>query len=234
MLVVKGLELAYGDKKIFDGFDLSVSDGEIVCVLGRSGCGKTSLLNCIAGALPYGGSITGAEDGVAYIFQEPRLISGLTAAQNVKFAVSHALKDRERENQLIDSAFEKLGLSGLQNAFPEELSGGQAARVSLARAFCHPSDVLLMDEPFGSLDIAVRLSLTEYISALALQRPRTTLMVSHGIEECLDLADRVIVLGGRPCRILREIKIGERRGERSSMPERARITDEIRAALLSE
>lgn len=219
---------------IFDGFDLSVSDGEIVCVLGRSGCGKTSLLNCIAGALPYGGSITGAEDGVAYIFQEPRLISGLTAAQNVKFAVSHALKDRERENRLIDSAFEKLGLSGLQNAFPEELSGGQAARVSLARAFCHPSDVLLMDEPFGSLDIAVRLSLTEYISALALQRPRTTLMVSHGIEECLDLADRVIVLGGRPCRILREIKIGERRGERSAMPERARITDEIRAALLSE
>ena len=144
------------------------------------------------------------------------------------------MKDRERENRLIDSAFEKLGLSGLQNAFPEELSGGQAARVSLARAFCHPSDVLLMDEPFGSLDIAVRLSLTEYISALALQRPRTTLMVSHGIEECLDLADRVIVLGGRPCRILREIKIGERRGERSARPERARITDEIRAALLSE
>ena len=167
MLSVKGLELSYGDKKIFDRFDLEVGDGEVVCILGRSGCGKTSLLNCVAGALAHGGEVEGTERGVAYLFQEPRLIPALTAAENVRFAVGHLYADRAALNAEIDRVFDSLGIDGLQDRPPGKMSGGQAARVALARALCHPSDVLLTDEPFGALDIALKLSLTEYlISAL--------------------------------------------------------------------
>ena len=234
MLSVKGLELSYGDKKIFDRFDLEVGDGEVVCILGRSGCGKTSLLNCIAGALAHGGEVEGTERGVAYLFQETRLIPALTAAENVRFAVGHLYADRAALNAEIDRVFSSLGIDGLQNRLPGKMSGGQAARVALARALCHPSDVLLTDEPFGALDVALKLSLTEYLISALKARPRTVLMVSHGIDECFDLADRILVLGGSPCRIQYETGIGEPRGERADIAHRAQKTEEIKRALIAE
>lgn len=234
MLSLKNLELSYGDKKIFDGFDLEVADGEVVCILGRSGCGKTSLLNCIAGAIGHVGEVKGAENGVAYLFQEPRLIPALTAADNVRFAVGHFYADGTKLDARIDEVFESLGIGGLQGRLPSAMSGGQAARVALARALCHPSDVLLMDEPFGSLDVAVKLSLTDYIAQALEKHPRTTLMVSHGIDECFDLADRILVLGGSPCRVTYSTLVSEKRGERHEIADRWRKTEEIRRALSEE
>ncbi len=231
MLSVKGLKLSYGDKKIFDGFDLEVGDGEVVCILGRSGCGKTSLLNCIAGAVACGGEIKGAEQGVAYLFQEPRLIPALTAADNVRFAVAHLYEDDKTLDAEIDKVFSSLGIDGLQTRLPSKMSGGQAARVALARALCHPSDVLLTDEPFGALDIAVKLSLTEYLANALKARPRTVVMVSHGIDECFDLADRILVLGGDPCRVSYETEISEPRGERTDIAHRSEKTECIKRAL---
>ena len=234
MLSLKGIELSYGDKKIFDRFDLEVADGEVVCILGRSGCGKTSLLNCVAGSIVHGGEVAGTGRGVAYLFQEPRLIPALTAAENVRFAVGHLYADRAALNAEIDRVFDSLGIGGLQDRLPGKMSGGQAARVALARALCHPSDVLLTDEPFGALDIALKLSLTEYLTAALKARPRTVLMVSHGIEECFDLADRIVVLGGSPCRILFETRIEEPRGERADIAHRAQKTVEIKRALTAD
>ena len=171
---------------------------------------------------------------MAYLFQETRLIPALTAAENVRFAVGHLYADRAALNAEIDRVFSSLGIDGLQNRLPGKMSGGQAARVALARALCHPSDVLLTDEPFGALDVALKLSLTEYLTAALKARPRTVLMVSHGIDECFDLADRILVLGGSPCRILYETNIDEPRGERADIAHRAQKTEEIKRALTAE
>ncbi len=233
MLSIRDLELSYRERKVFDGFDLDVADGEVLCLLGASGCGKTSLLNCIAGALQYRGDIRGAERGVAYLFQEPRLVPALTARQNVVFAVSHLWQDKSALDAKIDEAFARLGIDGLQDRYPGKMSGGQAARVALARAFCHPSDVLLMDEPFGSLDIAVKMSLVDYISDMLAASPRTVVMVSHGIEECFALADKIVVLGGDPCRILAKTEIEEPRSDREHIADKDVKTRLIKDALLS-
>lgn len=232
MLEIRDLCVKYGDRTVFDGFSLDVKDREILCVLGRSGCGKTTLLNAVAGLVPHGGEIKGAENP-SYMFQENRLIPSLTALKNITFATGHLFGDKKEAERIAKEALKAVGLEGMEDRYPHTLSGGQAARVSLARAFCYPSKLLITDEPFKGLDIATADTLENYFLELFDKSEKSAVIVSHSVEEAVRLADRAVVLGGSPCDIKAEITLDLPRENRASDVEYcAKKAAEIKAAIL--
>jgi len=173
------------------------SDGLITAILGPSGCGKTTLLNHIAFHRP--------ETHAGYIFQEPRLLPWRTLEKNIALCLegtAHERKDRARQY------LAKVGLEKRASAFPASLSGGERQRVSIARAFSFPAPVLLMDEPFQSQDPALKTQLIAVVKALQEEEKRTVIFVTHDVREATALADRAIVLSGRPVTVALDIQIG--------------------------
>lgn len=190
---------------------LAIPQGEIVALVGGSGCGKTTLLRLIAGLdRPSAGAITldgqalaGPDPGIGIIFQEPRLLPWLNVADNIGFALAHLPKAERVER--VERAILRVGLAGLGGRWPRELSGGQAQRVSIARSLVTSPKVLLLDEPFSALDAFTRASLHEHLIALWEAERPTLLIVTHDVEEAAILADRVLVMQPHPGRIFAEI-----------------------------
>lgn len=178
----------YGQNEVFSHLNLTINEGEITCLLGESGTGKTTLLQAISSLIDYEGKIENAPSRISYIFQTPRLVPNLTVEGNLKLVLPK--EDREK----IPSFLEAIGLSEKANAYPATLSGGQAQRVSFARAFLVKSDLILMDEPFSSLDTALKIKLVSLFCSLWRKERRTVLFVTHDLEEAAMLAERVIVL----------------------------------------
>lgn len=233
MLEIRNLCVNYGEKTVFKDFSLSVGDKEIFCVMGKSGCGKTTLLNAIAGLVPHSGEISGA-DGVSYMFQEDRLIPSLTALSNVTFATAHLYKDKKEAEKTARESLKAVGLEGFENRYPHTLSGGQAARVSLARAFAYPSGLLITDEPFKGLDIATTDLMEKYFLELFSNSRKCAVIVSHSVEEAVNLADRVVVLGGFPCDVVFETALDMPRFEREkNAAYAAEKAAEIKAAIIA-
>lgn len=202
---INNLTISYGDKKIFDKFSIDFEKGKLTSILGPSGIGKTTLLRAISGLIEYKGDI---EDSgkVSYMFQEARLIPTLTVKENLLFA----LGERERCAKTLDEVqkmIEKVGLTGEENSFPSELSGGMESRVSLARALLFGGDILLMDEPLRSLDAVTREKLIVEIKKLLDEYPRTVLLVTHDPKESIALSDKIIVLGSNPVKIIKEVSV---------------------------
>lgn len=188
MISIKNFTKSYADKTVYENFNLEIKEEGITCILGESGCGKTTLLNAVAGLIDYGGEIT--KKRVSYVFQTPRLIPNLTVGENLKFIGA----DSNRAAYML----ERVGLTYKKNSYPNSLSGGEAQRVSLVRAFCFRSDVLLMDEPFSSLDLKTKLSVMELFKSMCKEEQRGAVFVTHDIDEALYLADRILVMrGGR-------------------------------------
>ncbi len=185
MISIRNFTKSYGSNSVYDGFNLDVEEEGITCILGESGCGKTTLLNAVAGLIDYGGEIT--KKRVSYVFQTPRLIPNLTVEGNLKFIGA--------ESNRVAHMLERVGLADKINAYPNTLSGGEAQRVSLVRAFLYPSEILLMDEPFSSLDLKSKHSAMELFKSLCKEEGRGAVFVSHDIYEALFLADRIVVLG---------------------------------------
>ncbi len=179
---------SYGEKKVFENFELEIKEGEILCVLGESGGGKTTLLNILAGLIGCEGECLDVPKKVGYIFQEPRLLSNLTVAENLRYAGG---RDED-----IDEILQKTEILELKNTRPTKLSGGERQRVSIARAFLSDAPLLLLDEPFSSLDTALKLRLLEVFAKLWREKKKTAVMVTHDIEEACALAQRVVVLKG--------------------------------------
>lgn len=177
----------YEEKVIFDHFNLELAKGKITCILGESGVGKTTLLNMITGLTSYQGCIE-ASDKISYIFQEARLIPSLTVKENLKF-VSKLSTDEE-----IQALLSILEIEDKMDDYPNQLSGGEAQRVSIARAFLYDGDIILMDEPFSSLDLSLKYRLICYFSSLWNQKRKTVLFVTHSIEEAVLLANTILVL----------------------------------------
>lgn len=171
---------------VYDNFNLDIAEGKITCVLGGSGSGKTTLLNCIAGLVGYSGEITKVK--CSYIFQEPALVPNLTVRGNLGLVC----KDKEK----IDRVLSDVRLSDKADAYPKTLSGGQAQRAAIARAFLYDSDVILMDEPFSSLDLKLKCEIAKLFVSVWKSRRRTAIFVTHDIDEALMLAERIVVLGG--------------------------------------
>lgn len=179
----------YSNKRVFDDFSLEIPENKILCVLGESGAGKTTLLNILAGLTDYEGSIIPPQDNCAYVFQSARLLPHLTARENLRYTAQNEIAEKD-----IDNVLEKLELKEFENRKARNLSGGEKQRVAMARAFLSPANLLLMDEPFSSLDIALKLRLVSAFAKTWQENRKTTIFVTHDIEEGLMLADTIVVL----------------------------------------
>lgn len=211
---VKNFTCSYEQKTIFDNFDVTFEQGKINVILGGSGVGKTTLLNAIAGIKSYEGQIEGCEGGVSYIFQQDRLIPSISAYKNLDLILKGVVKDKAERKRMIEQTAVDLEISDVLKSLPSEISGGQAQRVSMARAFLYPSDVMLLDEPFKALDTALKTRLIKQFAALQEKKNKTVVFVTHAIDECLLLADDYFVFDDAPVKIVLQGKINSKKSER--------------------
>jgi ABC-type nitrate/sulfonate/bicarbonate transport system ATPase subunit len=200
--------------------------GSVGALVGPSGCGKTTLLRIITGLdSDFAGTVRLPDHGkLGMVFQEPRLLPWRTVEQNVRLGAPEATGPD------LDTLFAALGLSAHRHHFPGELSLGQARRVALARAFAVKPDLMVLDEPFVSLDAALAAHLREELAALVTSRRVTTVLVTHDIDEAIGLADRLFLLSASPAHVIAELPIGRPRGAHTA-EERAKIRGEIASRL---
>lgn len=213
-ICVKNLTCSYEQKTIFDNFDVTFEQGKINVILGGSGVGKTTLLNAIAGIKSYEGQIEGCEGGVSYIFQKDRLIPSISVYKNLYLILKGVVKDKAERKRMIEQTAVDLEIFDVLKSLPSEISGGQAQRVSMARAFLYPSDVMLLDEPFKALDTALKTRLIKQFAALQEKKNKTVVFVTHAIDECLLLADDYFVFDDAPVKIVLQGKINSKKSER--------------------
>jgi NitT/TauT family transport system ATP-binding protein len=232
-LVVKDLRKRFGKLSVLDDISFNMRREEMVCILGPSGCGKTTVLRIVAGLIPFdsgtvmvnGENISQNRDylkDIAVVFQEPRLLPWRNARQNVYLSLE-LRKDRhdDRDMAAVDDALSLVGLAEFGASYPHELSGGMRQRVSLARALVTEPEILLMDEPLSGLDMRNREELQDEIVRIWKQKKVTLMLVTHDPAEAIHMADRIIVLSGRPTNIKGIISV--------SLPRpRPRNSDEVR------
>jgi sulfonate transport system ATP-binding protein len=215
---------ANGTVVALEDVNLTIAPGEFVSLVGPSGCGKSTLLRTVAGLdrefsgeiLADGKPVQGPDLSRGIVFQEPRLFPWLALADNIGFGLrgaGGARADRIRELTNL------VGLAGFEQAFPHQLSGGMAQRAAIARALAPSPGVLLLDEPFGALDAFTRMRLQDALQEIWLANRITAILVTHDIEEAIDLGQRVVVMSPRPGRIRRLVEIDlpyprDRAGER--------------------
>jgi len=208
ILDVKGVGFDYGTLTVIDNLDFSVEAGELVVCVGPSGCGKSTLLSLLGGHLaPTRGRIT--RNGQSRtIYQAGGLFPWLTVAENIGLANTAKVSEWLEITRLAEFA----------NHYPHQLSGGMRQRVELARALAAETDILLMDEPFSALDYQSRNRMRKELVATLAERPRTVVFVTHDIEEAVQIADRVVVLGTRPTRVARILALPPGRSRAPASP----------------
>ena len=214
---------AGGRLHVLGELSITLSKGAVAAVVGPSGCGKTTLLRIVVGLdRDFEGSVRLPAHGrLGVVFQEPRLLPWRTVEENVRLVAPRA------SDAVLDALFATLGLDEHRRHYPGELSLGLARRVALARAFAVEPELLVLDEPFVSLDAALAERLRAELIELVSRRPVTTLLVTHDIEEAAGLADRIFLLSASPARVLAEVPIENPRGLRTK-DQLATIRSEIR------
>jgi ABC-type nitrate/sulfonate/bicarbonate transport system ATPase subunit len=214
-LRIEGLTKAYGDLPVLDGVSLTVASGEFVALVGPSGCGKSTLFDVVAGLEPAdggrvlvdGAEATGRTDAVAYMPQQDLLFPWRTVLDNTTLGLEVAGMRRRAARERARPLFAAFGLAGFEGARPGELSGGMRQRAALLRTVVQDRPVLLLDEPFGSLDALTRTEMQVWLSRMRARFGWTVLLVTHDVREAVLLADRVAVLGPRPTSVLREVPV---------------------------
>jgi NitT/TauT family transport system ATP-binding protein len=230
---------------VLDHVSFDVQPGEFVAIVGPSGCGKTTVLRCMSGLqAPREGSITiadqplaGVDRRVAMVFQSDSLFPWRTVLGNVAFGLEVRRYARAQANGIVQDLVDLVGLAGFERAYPHQLSGGMRQRVNLARALAVDPDVLLMDEPFSSLDMLTREYMQLELLRIWSHRKKTVLFVTHQIEEAVFLADRVLLMSRRPGRIRKEVavSIGRPRDTHTRhTPEFHALVDGLAEALSTE
>ena len=239
-IAVKSVGHTYGNEVVaLENVNLDIHHGQLVCLLGPSGCGKSTLLYALAGTVePSGGHVT--IDGKAVrspgpdrllMFQEPALFPWLTVRQNLVFALRARRLNRAECQRRAREYIHLVQLDGFEEALPHQLSGGMLQRANLARALSMDPQVLLMDEPFGALDAQTRGQMNTLLQRIWMQKRKTVVFVTHDIREALVLGDRVVVMAGRPGRVLWDLEV---RLDRPRDPDDERLVElsrRIRAAL---
>ncbi|MGN0807932.1 MAG: ABC transporter ATP-binding protein [Candidatus Coproplasma sp.] len=207
---IENLSVSYGKNRVYDNFNLEFDGSGVTCILGESGCGKTTVLNAIAGLIAYTGKITPVK--ISYVFQTPRLVPNLTVLNNLTLI---GAKENSAKEML-----ERVGLKDKANAYPKTLSGGEAQRVSLCRAFLYPAELLLLDEPFSSLDLKTKLAAMDLFKELQVKSGRGALFVTHDIDEACYLSDKTFVLNKGKVTALFENKNRQPFGSNSDLRQR--------------
>lgn len=202
-LEVRNITKSFQGKTLFNDFSLDFPEGTITCILGPSGCGKTTLLNLIGGIIkPDSGMLTGFnERRLSYVFQEDRLLPWKTVQGNIEFVMRRNLSPAERHEQAT-RFIHLVSLEGFAAYYPSQLSGGMRQRVSIARAFACPSDIILMDEPLKGLDPALKQNMIRWFSQLWKADKRTVIFVTHDVDEALLLGTGIVVLSRPPVHIV--------------------------------
>ncbi len=205
-----------GELEVLRDFHLSVEQGEFVAVLGPSGCGKSTMLQIAAGLdADFDGSLTygsGIEAGMAYVFQQPRLLPWRTVQQNIELVFDDPASKHEEIAQVLSS----VGLAECENLYPGEMSLGMQRRAALARAFVLKPALLLMDEPFVSLDAALGRRLRDLLRELLEQQPTAVVFVTHDWREAVSLADRMVLLSAGPASIRGQVEVSVPAGQREN------------------
>ena len=205
-LRVANVSLSFGTVEVFQNLSVEIEHGEFVAVVGPSGCGKTTLLNLFSQFIkPSSGKVVCAARA-RMVYQHDSLFPWQTVSENIALGLRHLNDNAERSRQLGDM-LRLINLEGFENHYPHQLSGGMRQRVELARALIGDSDILLLDEPFSSLDYLTRIRLRNELARMLYKLPRTVVLVTHDIEEAAQLADRIIVLSDRPARICSELRV---------------------------
>jgi len=216
---IKNLSKSFGDLKVLDDISLNVKKNEFISVIGPSGCGKSTFLNILAGIESYegeiivGGKKVKKPDPSRFVVHQDfkQLLPWKTVYQNIDFGLMIRDINEKRSGEIISEVIDVVGLKGFENRYPHELSGGMQQRVAIARALVMEPAVLLMDEPFGSLDSLMRRNLQKELIKIQQKLPKTIIFITHNVYEAAYLGDKVVVFSKLPCKIKEVISIDIKR-----------------------
>jgi ABC-type nitrate/sulfonate/bicarbonate transport system, ATPase component len=196
----------FGKLRVLDGISMKIQEGKITCILGPSGCGKSTLLNIISGIdKDYQGNVSGFnEKEISFVFQEDRLIPWLRTKDNIEIVLKKKYNAEERK-ELIYKYTSMMGIEKYLNFYPKELSGGMKQRVSLARALSFGGEIIIMDEPFKTIDVKNKNKLIRDFKTIQNEEKKTVIFVTHDIDECLELGDEIYILTDKPTKIKRKV-----------------------------
>ena len=227
---------------VIEDVSFKVNDGEFLCIVGSSGCGKTTILRIIAGlqqadsgeVLLDGKKVESTSSKRGMVFQEFALFPWRTVEKNVEFGLEYKGLPPEERKELSKKFISMVGLSGYENSYPHQLSGGMKQRVAIARALVNDPDVLLMDEPFGALDAQTRNILQDELLRIWTETKKTIIFITHNVDEAVYLGDRVLVLTKRPAKIKKEFKINLSRRRKRTNLEFVMLRKDILEELMEE
>jgi NitT/TauT family transport system ATP-binding protein len=242
---IENLSMQFGALRVFENINFEIGKRECVAIVGPSGCGKTTMLRVIDGLLrPAGGevridgkAVTKPPEGVAVVFQHFGLFPWKTVYDNVAYGMRMAGAPKQKIQEQVPKMIELVGLKGFEKAYPYQLSGGMQQRTGLARALAVEPDVLLMDEPFASIDAQTRELLQFELLRIWESRPTSMVFVTHSIDEAVLMGDRVVVLQGRPSSIAEVIEVGlprPRTRETLATPRFAQVREHVWSELMQE
>jgi ABC-type nitrate/sulfonate/bicarbonate transport system ATPase subunit len=212
---VKNLTKRFGDLLVLDNISFNVAKGEFLAIVGPTGCGKTTFLNCLskltpttAGNIFIDGEVADPrKHNISFVFQEPTCLPWRTVRENVAYGMEVKKIPWEKINERVDYMLNLVGLRETQNLFPNQVSASMVQRITVARAFAVDPDLLLMDEPYGQLDVKLRLYLEDELIKLWKTLNSTVIFVTHNIEEAVYVAERILVLSNKPAQIKAEVKV---------------------------
>lgn len=240
-LEIRALSVAFGGKQVLNNVNLQVAAGEFVSLIGPSGCGKSTLLNVLAGVLKPdegeffvdGQSIHGVSAHFAYMPQNDLLLPWKTILDNVTLYAQLRHHKKEAEQTAL-SELANFGLAGYEHAYPQELSGGMRQRAAFLRTALCQAQIMLLDEPFGALDVITRNEMQDWLLRLRSELGKTTLLVTHDIDEALYLSDRILVLGSKPAHVVKEITLTDVEKSRDWLFAQSGLRKELYAILKGE